>query len=356
MTARKLARALMSGLTAVAIVAFAASPALAQQSSLRGKVVDEAGNPVEGAEIVITPTGGAYDVTFTATTNDKGEWFKGGLAGYGGVFKVTVTKGELSGAASNVRASLGQVTSVEDIVIKPAGLAAFENDPTNLTAEEIEKRNAETEALRAAFDAAGAAFEAGDYDTAITNLNTVMAGVEDCGPCYAFLGDVQLKKGDQAAAEAAYQKAIELEPNDPGPYNGLASIYNQQRKFEEAAEMSAKAAELSAAAAPPAGAAGEAGEAGAPPAGGGGAGSAAASYNQGISLWNAGKAAEAQAAFERAIGQDPKMADAHYWLGMAFVNQGKLKEAKTPFETYLKLAPDGENAATAKALLAQIGG
>jgi len=39
---------------------------------------------------------------------------------------------------------------------------------------------------------------------------------------------------------------------------------------------------------------------------------------------------------------------------MALVNQGKLPEAATEFETYLKLAPDGPNAATAKGLVAQL--
>jgi len=39
---------------------------------------------------------------------------------------------------------------------------------------------------------------------------------------------------------------------------------------------------------------------------------------------------------------------------MAFVNEGKLPEAAAEFETYLKLAPDGQFAATAKNVLAQI--
>jgi hypothetical protein len=41
-------------------------------------------------------------------------------------------------------------------------------------------------------------------------------------------------------------------------------------------------------------------------------------------------------------------------MGMALLNEGKLTEAVTSFETYLKLAPDGSNAATAKAMIAQL--
>jgi tetratricopeptide (TPR) repeat protein len=319
------------------MAALTVEPALAQQSSLRGKIVDEAGNPVEGATVVLEPTGN-YDTQFEVTTNDKGEWFKGGLAGFGGGWKVTVTKGDLAGANSNVRAQLGAVTAVPDIVLRPGGLAALNADPANMSTEEIDKANEETEKLNALFTEASAAFEAKDYDLAIEKVNGMIASVENCDVCYDLLGDVNVAKEDLAAAETAYLKSIEIKPDKPAPYNSLASIYNTQRKFDEAAAMSAKASEVS----------------GTDPATGGG--DASASYNQGISLWNASKPAEAEAAFKRATELDPTMADAHYWLGMAAFNQGKLKEAKVPLETYLKLDPEGENAATAKALLASIGG
>jgi tetratricopeptide (TPR) repeat protein len=349
MSVNPLIRKIAIGACAAGVMALA-SPAFAQQSSMRGRVIDEAGNPVEGAKVVIEVVNDDYDVKFEVETNDKGEFFKGALRGYGGVFRLTVTAGELSAAQNNVRVALGEVTSIGDIVVKAGGLDEFKADASNLTEEEIAAENAKTERLMAAFDSANAALASDDFDTAIASVNTVITELEaeerPCAECYAFLGDVNLKKGDDAAAEAAYLKAIEIDPEQAAPYNALAGIYNSQRKFDEAAEMSARAAGMSGA-----GDAGEAGEGG-----GAGGGNAEASYNQGISLWNAGKAAEAQAAFERAIQQDSNMADAHYWLGMAFVNQGKLKEAKTPFETYLKLAPEGENAATAKALLAQIGG
>jgi hypothetical protein len=39
---------------------------------------------------------------------------------------------------------------------------------------------------------------------------------------------------------------------------------------------------------------------------------------------------------------------------MALVNEGNMAGAATEFETYLKLAPEGPNAATAKSLVAQL--
>jgi Flp pilus assembly protein TadD len=340
MTSYKFPRSVVVSACVAMISVVAVQPAFAQQSSLRGKVVNEAGEPVANAEVVLKPEG-AYEQIFTTKTNDRGEWFKGGLAGVGGVFTVTVTAGELSGIKTKVRAALGQVTAAPDIVVKPGGVEAFKEDPSNMEAAEVERRNKETEALKTLFAEASAAFDAGSFDLAIEKVNGMITSIPNCDVCYALLGDINIKKGDDAAAEAAYLKAIEINPEKPGPFNALAGIYNTQRKFDEAAAMSEKAVALSGGAAGPDGA---------------GGGNAAAAYNQGISLWNAGKAPEAQAAFERAVQMDPKMADAHYWLGMAFVNQGKLKEAKAPFEAYMKLAPDGEFADTVKALLASIGG
>ena len=46
--------------------------------------------------------------------------------------------------------------------------------------------------------------------------------------------------------------------------------------------------------------------------------------------------------------------ESHFQLGMALVNEGNLPGAATEFETYVKLAPTGPNAATAKGILGTI--
>jgi len=93
---------------------------------------------------------------------------------------------------------------------------------------------------------------------------------------------------------------------------------------------------------------------GAGAAAGGGGGNADAMFNQGVILWNAGKVADAKKQFEGAIAANPNHAESHYQLGMALVNEGNLNGAATEFETYLKLAPTGPNAATAKGILGSI--
>jgi tetratricopeptide (TPR) repeat protein len=165
----------------------------------------------------------------------------------------------------------------------------------------------------------------------------------NCYDCYYNIAFSESQKKDYDKAEAAYKKAIELKADYAEAYNGLANIYNATRKFDEAAAASAKAMELSG------GAAGAAGAAG--------GGNADAMFNQGVILWNAGKVADAKKQFEGAVAANPSHAEAHYQLGMCLVNEGtpqSLTAASNEFETYLKLAPTGPNAATAKGILTSL--
>ena len=77
-------------------------------------------------------------------------------------------------------------------------------------------------------------------------------------------------------------------------------------------------------------------------------------YNQGIILWNQGKIPEAKAKFEEALKANPNHAESTYQMGMALLNEGKMPDAVASFEKYLTLAPTGQFAGQAKAMLAQL--
>jgi tetratricopeptide (TPR) repeat protein len=327
----------------LAVIAVA-RPVYAQgNGSLRGKVVNADGRAVDRVEIVLELVGTPPRQVRTVT-DKNGEWIRTGLP-HGSVWTVTARQFKLSGkAAANVTIKGGETLAVPDIVIseggadKPAAATPAPN-PTNLSAEEAKKRNEKSARLQALLKEANAAIEAKNYDEALSKLETLATEVEGgCPACYARMGDILVGKNDLPAAEKAYLKAIELDANDPGPYRSLAGVYNSQRKFDEAIKMSSKANELSTAA--------------------GGGGSATDFLNQGITLWNAGKAPEARDAFAQAVKLDPKLADAHFRLGLAIFSltagTPEAAQAKGPLEEYLKLAPTGEHAETAKGILATI--
>ena len=58
--------------------------------------------------------------------------------------------------------------------------------------------------------------------------------------------------------------------------------------------------------------------------------------------------------FEEATKADPNHADARFQFGMALLNEGNVPEAVAQFEAYMKMAPSGQFAAQAKAMLAQL--
>jgi tetratricopeptide (TPR) repeat protein len=146
--------------------------------------------------------------------------------------------------------------------------------------------------------------------------------------CYANIGEFHFRKKEYDQAETAYKKAVELNPSFAPAYSGLATLYNQQKKFKEAQEMSALVTKHSAGAT--------------------GGVSAETYFNQGAISWNANNFADAQEKFEAAIKANPNYAEAHFMLGKVYINLGKMPEAVTEFETYLKIAPTGPNAKEAQ--------
>jgi tetratricopeptide (TPR) repeat protein len=320
-------------------LAWIAAPAFAQSGQIKGKVTDAQGNGVEGATILIENLDNGSK-PIQVKTNKKGEYIQVGL--YPGKYKVTANKDALS-SSHNTDIHLDMATL--DFKLEAGGAGAKGTG----SKEDVAKAKAKADALTKAFSDGVALSNEGKADEAIAKFNEVIATVPNCAECYANIGTVQAQAKKYDESEAAYKKAIELKPDFAEAYNGLANVYNAEKKFDLAAEASKKAMEL--ATAPPAG--GAPGAPGAPAA----APSASQTFNQGVILWNAGKIPEAKAAFEAAVKADPNMADAQYWLGMALVNAGtkeSMAEAKPHFESYLKLAPTGQYADTAKAIVASI--
>lgn len=311
-----------------------ATPALAQKKgTLRGAVVNQAGDPVAQIRVDFVkleePNKGAKE---SALTDRNGEFFRNNLEE--GLWNLEADKDGLVARYHRVTVKPDEVRRIQPMVLgDPSAPPAVE--ATAMGSDEIEKRNARMAELKVLFAQAEVSADRGDFDDALAKLTEIAGEIEECAACYARMGDVYRRKGELEAAEKAFKQSILYDPKVPDAYAALAEMYNEQRRFEEATEMSTKAAELAGSS-------------------GGGGGSGLTAYNQGVIFWNQSKFVEAGEAFDRARKADPKMADAHYRFAMAMVNQGKLKEAIEPLETYLKLAPEGQFATDAKNLLAAI--
>jgi tetratricopeptide (TPR) repeat protein len=284
------------------------SPALAQSTGMvRGVVKDAAGKPVEGAKVSIDSD--ANNRHFDTKSDKKGEFLQIGLAP--GPYKVTAEKDKVVSVPSMVTV---RIASGSPITLVLGGGGGGGGLSPEAAAKQV--------AMKKAFEEGVTASRAGNHDAAITSFQAATELNPNCFDCYYNIAFSETQKKDYDKAEAAYKKA---------------NVYNAQRKFDLAATASAKAMELSGSA--PGAAAG---------------GNADAMFNQGVILWNAGKIPEAKKQFEGAVAANPNHAESHYQLGMALVNEGNLAGAATEFETYLKLAPSGPNAATAKGILGSL--
>lgn len=290
-----------------------APAAWAQTTMIKGKVVDADGKPMAGVAVTIEFTGGA-NRKYQTKTDRKGEFIQ--LLSDSGTYKVTATVEKVGAASAEVRVRLGQAAEA-NIMLAPAGATG----PEAAAAAELKK----------AFEEGVVASKAGDHDGAIAKFEAAVTLAPQCFDCYYNIGVEYLAKKDEKQAEASWMKALELKADYAEAMNALSTLYNNQKRFDEASAMSAKAAAL-----------------------GGASGNADAVFNQGIILWNQGKIAEAKAKFEETLAINADHADAHYQLGMALLNEGKLPEAVASFETYVKLAPDGQYAAQAKGMIAQL--
>ncbi|MBZ5582286.1 MAG: tetratricopeptide repeat protein [Acidobacteriia bacterium] len=249
--------------------------------------------------------------------------------------------------AVNEAATTGKISDELARKLSPEQKAAIEK-----AAKEREgalKKNAE---LNNAFNAGVTALEAKQFDQAIASFQkaseldpkqiAVWNGLAD-----AYIQNAKGKTGADFDANVqksieAYNKALELKPDDAGIHNNYGRALAEAKKFNEATAEMAKAAQLD------------------PP------GAGKYYYNLGAILVNTNQSDQAAEAFKKAIEADPKYAEAYYQLGVYYVGKAQVDTATgkvTPapgtveyLQKYLELAPTGQFADSAKGLLAGLGG
>lgn len=321
------ANLLRSILATAFLLTFAVASAVAQPLA-RGRVLDPSGKPVP--DVTVTFVAQFVSLSRTAKTDNKGEFLIVGLPS--GQYAVSAEKEGIGNDKIMTMVTQGQNPPMT-LTLKPAAASGGGGSVIGAPAGADAEAKKAAQALQALAKTGSDALAAGNNDGAIAAYSDVVAKAPTCGDCYFNLGLAHMNKKQLAEAEAAFKKAIEIKADNVNAHTQLASVYNQQRKFDLAAEESALAAKYSASTNPA------------------GGGNAEALYNQGVTLFNGAKFAEAKAAFEGATKADPKHALAHYQLGMTALNLGDFNLAVSSLETYLQLDPSGPKAAEVKASL-----
>jgi tetratricopeptide (TPR) repeat protein len=322
-------RLLVASLSMAALLA-GANPAFAQKGTLQGTVTDPDGNEQASVKIIFSMVDNP-EITAEAISDRYGVFFRNNLEP--GQWNLDAEKWGKVGMLYNVAVVADEKRVISDLVMRDPG-APPDYETTTMSRDKIDEYNARMAELQVLFTQVETDIAGKNYDEALTKLTTIASELDRCAACYTQMGNVYRQMGDPAAAEEAYKQALDFDPSLAEVYSVLAAMYAGQQRYDESDAMTEKANELF---------------------GASGSSDPKTVYNQGVMLWNQNKFAEAEAQFKRAVELDPKMAEAQYQYAMTLINQNKLAEAKTPLEEYLRLAPDGEYAATAKALLEAIG-
>jgi tetratricopeptide (TPR) repeat protein len=296
----------------------------AQNGVARGKVVDENGEAVPKASVILeyrgrivrqdyAPPGKNAERQYETETNDKGQYT---LIVSPGRYRITASKEDYQGAFLERAINPGAQTKVPDIRIvrrQTAAAAAVEEDEV-------------LGPLKRAMELT----QAGRLEEAEAAYKEVLAADSSVVEAHYNLGTIYLGRKDYAAAEGEFQQIIELSPETGEAYSALSRVYQEQGDTERALEVLAQ------------------GMARKPE-------DVQMQLNLGVLYNNARRPEEAEAAFKKVEALDPQYVRVQYFLGTLALNRGDVEEAVARFEKYLAEAPeDARDRETAKQLLEQL--
>jgi tetratricopeptide (TPR) repeat protein len=310
---------------AALIILLSAIPAFAgTQGRVSGKVLDSAGNPIEGVTVTVTtPAIRSFKVSVTTR--------KDGSYGYivndaTLLYDVKMEKEGFVGVAmSKQKFSTVEVTIVPNqMMLKPSEAPAAR--PGAGAGPARAAAPSSNDQAVAAFNAGVDAMNAGDKAAAETKFQEAVGKNPDLPAGWQALATLAYQKKDYAKALEYGQKALDLDPSETDLYGRMKDAAEKGGDKKAAAEWQKKYDEVN-------------------------ADSPEVLYNKGVDAWNKKKAKDAEDFFTKAVAAKPDFAMAHYQLGMVSLNLKKNAAAKEHLQKYVELDPKGAEAETAKELL-----
>jgi tetratricopeptide (TPR) repeat protein len=396
---------------AVLILALLTGLAAAQNTSVKGKVTDREGKPIDGAKVTFKnlDDGSKYDIK----TNKKGEYFSlgvkpgsydvilsqngtavfslhkvpVGLDGDRNNFDIDLAKEQ--GAAKPAASQDANAVSTDDAAQQaPAAAqqpaqgvgttAQDPNAPVVLTEEQQKKltpeqkkeyeeyqkgvqENMRRKGLNSILKQAQTAAAANDYEQAVTLVKGITQQAPDIALPWAVLGQYQsdsarkmTDRGQRSArfgeAATSFDKALQLAAATPDQKQDVTSWRVGYGAALDGAGRYDEAVKAFSTAAQD--------SASNPKA------AALAHYNTGLVLTKTGKVEDAATEFDKASQLDPTLAEAYYQKGTALIAKATADKAgkiiappgtAEAFQKYLELAPNGKNAEAATAQLEFLG-
>ena len=352
-------KSILIGALVALVLTLLVPAAMAQTGAVRGRVLDENGEGIQGAMIYIERIGmrGNYKVK----TNRRGNYFHAGLPMGEYNVRLEINDQEVQtvnaykvklGEPEPVDFDLGEIKREQQAAQgggpTKAQLAAMSEQQRKKYEADLKKREqqiSKNKQLNEAFNAGMEAKRLEDFAIAVNHFKKAAEidpeqHVVWGNMAESLAGLVRTKTGaerDAVSEEAisAYHQAMTLEP-DPAYANNLGLLLIRLNRFDEGVAQLEKAAEMS-------------------PENAG-----TYYFNLGATMVNTGNTQGAIDAFRKATEAKPDFANAYYQLATALVGTATMKEDGSvipapgtveAYQKYLDLEPSGPYAASAKAMV-----
>jgi len=316
MTVKDVARCLLFLLVSLFLVISVQGQAGRGKGRVTGAIVDEAGNPVVGAKVVIQYQGDSA-LSFDSTSNKKGEWSFLGLGT--GQWRLSVTADGHLPAVHDFYVKQLETNPKITISLKKAGPAGGGLVKDEATLQLIDEGNQlfneknydqaiqvyrefleKNPAVYQIYLNTGNCYrEKGEYDAAIAEYKTLIerAAKETAGPEYAAkalaaIGECFLKKGEMDQAQEYFKQSVDMYPNNEFLAYNVGEICFSNQKLDEAVQY-----------------------------------------------------------FELAAKIKPQWPESFYKLGLVYLNKMEYDKARENFNTFLTLEPATERSASVKNIL-----
>jgi tetratricopeptide (TPR) repeat protein len=307
------------------VLSLSVSLILAQEQTgkgrINGTVVDEKGQPVEGATILVESM--KTDTKFQGSSDESGHF---AVAGMGtGYWRITASKSGYTSSSINMNVS--QLTRNPPITFtlkKMTGYAALMTDEESFQL----------------FDKGNLLMKEEKYDEALEIFEEFKAKYPEVYQVHLNIGNCYLNKGENDKAEAEFQlvldKTLEIHGDyktDPATslraFTGLGELYIQKGDFEKGQEYFSKALEISPE-------------------------DEVAAYNVGQILFSNQRPDEAIKYYKLAIQIKEDWSKPYLKLGYAYLNKGDFDAALQYLNKFVEMDPENPEVPQTKNMIATI--
>ena len=316
---------------AIAVLAFAASAAAQGNGRVRGRVVNEDGNPMEGVRVT-TANPESNPPEFGTETASNGRYSILGLISGQWLFRVECAEAcaEANGSPYGYRPSEGVWPVLQS-----------GNSPVDFTLRRVRHplqeilgdaavAGVDLNAVMASVEAADEAYNSGNLEAAITGYEAVLEQLPQWTLLLVRIGAVYARMPNYEASIAAYDRALEIDPDNADALQararvrvaaGAASEEEIQLLETAASSLSASREDL---------------------------------YNQGEVAFARGDLDEARDWYEKAIAVDGNWAPPLFKRALVALNDGDIAGAKEYFQRVVDIDPNSDEGTQAQATLSAL--